>query len=166
MKYRACLILSECYSLDLLLWIGVQLRNQRFLAYLALPDRRCFCNLSEISRTIWLLYCDQLYCNLSYSKCFWLLQRHYGPVWTCKAYVSELDYVVCSSVQLSNHTPSEAMHNVSVHQLSWYYQSNCVAFAASTVLVPRYSFRKLACTEILQNFWFTRGIIRKIVELQ
>ena len=33
----------------------------------------------------------------------------------------ELDYVACLYVQLSNHTQSEAMHNVSAHLLPQYY---------------------------------------------
>ena len=33
-RYRVRLILSECYLSDLSLWLGVQLRNSRFYAYL------------------------------------------------------------------------------------------------------------------------------------
>ena len=38
-----------------------QPRNPQFLAYKTLPDRRASCNSSEISSTIWLPYCNQLY---------------------------------------------------------------------------------------------------------
>ena len=37
-----------------------------------------------------------------------------------KAWLPELDHIVCSSILLSNHTWSEAIHNVSVHQLPQY----------------------------------------------
>ena len=41
--------------------------------------------------------------------------------WICKAEVPKLDYIAYSSVQLSNHTHSEAIDNVSEHQLPQYY---------------------------------------------
>ena len=62
---------------------------------------------------------------------------------TTKAKVSESDYVSHSSVQLSDHTRNETMHNVSTHQLRQYYQSKsfrirlrftfiCTAFRSHT----------------------------------
>ena len=51
---------------------------------------------------------------------FCLRPRRYGTIRTCIA--PELDYVIRSSMQLSNHTRNEAMHSVSAHQLSRYYK--------------------------------------------
>ena len=48
--------------------------------------------------------------------------------WTHKAKVQNLDDIVCSSVWLSNYTYSEAMHNISAHQLPQYYLSQQVLF--------------------------------------
>ena len=47
-------------------------------------DHWSFCNLCEISKTIWLLYCDQLCLHFSPNKCFQLLLWHYGPIQACK----------------------------------------------------------------------------------
>ena len=48
--------------------------------FLTLFDHRDFCFLSQISWTIWLVYCDQLSLSLSHKKCFWLFRRRYGTV--------------------------------------------------------------------------------------
>ena len=45
----------------------------------------------------------------------------YDPVKIRKAELPEFNYVTRSSLWLSNHTWSEARHNVSVHQLPLYY---------------------------------------------
>ena len=44
--------------------------------------------------------------------------------------VLELDYTAHSPVWLSNHAQSEAMHNMSVHQLTQYYQPEQGAWTA------------------------------------
>ena len=49
---------------------------------------------------------------------------------------------------------SEAMHNMSVHQLPQYYQPPEVPTTAWTALVSWYTCHKLACIKIWQNFWF------------
>ena len=41
------------------------------------------CNPSEISSTIWLLYCDQLRHHILHNKCFLLLPQHHGLIRTC-----------------------------------------------------------------------------------
>ena len=45
---------------------------------------KVLCNLSKVSWTVWLLYCDQLCLHLLHNKCFWFLLQCYGPVWTHK----------------------------------------------------------------------------------
>ena len=67
---------------------------------------KVFCNLSKNSwRTTWILYCDQLNLHLLlHNKCFWLLPRHYGLVWTCNTDVPELDYFAWWSMWLVNCT--------------------------------------------------------------
>ena len=67
MRYGARLILSKCSLPDLPLWIR---------AYLILPDHRCFCNSSDISRTILLLYSDQLCPQLSFNNFFFFCCFH------------------------------------------------------------------------------------------
>ena len=58
------------------------------------------------------------------------------------------------------------MHNVSAHQLPEYYQPQWEPSVAGTNPVM---YRKLACIQILQNFWFTFvfyfGINIKMVDL-
>ena len=83
---------------------------------------KVLCNQSQISWTIWLLSSDQ-----PLHKYFGLLPLCYGSVWTHKAEVPKLVYIV----QHSNHTQSETMYNVSVHQLPQYYQPQWVLFMAS-----------------------------------
>ena len=59
--------------------------------------------------------------HLSHNKYFWLLPQRYDQVRTRKG--PELDNTERSSMQLSNHTRYKAIHNVSAHQLAWYYQT-------------------------------------------
>ena len=70
------------------------------------------------------------------------------------AYIPESDNIACSSMQLSNHTHSEAMHNVSAHQLPQYYQPQQLPSKIWTALVMWYISHKLTHIKILQNFWF------------
>ena len=121
-RWRTTLDYKMPSSPHLPLWLWTRCQNPRFYPYLTLPDRQGYCDPSKISWPIWVLYCDELPLNLSHNKCFWLLSRHYGPVRTREAQVPELDSVTRLSVRLLNHTPSEAMHNVSTHQLPRYNQ--------------------------------------------
>ena len=68
---------------------------------------------------------------------------------------SQIRTVACSSAQLSNYTWSEVMQNMSLNQLTWYYQAQQVLFMAWTAPVTWYTCCKLACTKILQKFLFT-----------
>ena len=68
-------------------------------------------------------------------------------LWTCRGQIPKLDYVACSSVQLSNFTQNEPMH-MSVH-LPQYYQPKWVPSMAWTALVMWYTCCKLTCTKIL-----------------
>ena len=71
-------------------------------------------------------------------------------------HVHKFEYIVHSSVWLSNHTWSESMHNMSAHQLPWYYHPQWVIFMACIALITRYACCKLAhTTKILQNVWLT-----------
>ena len=74
-------------------------------------------------------------------------------------------YVAHSSVQLSNHTRSEVMHNVWVYKLLQYYQQLWVSTTAWTTLVTWYIHKKLTYTKILFNFWFTQVLLFKILFL-
>ena len=98
------------------------------------------------------LVTDQL--HLLHNKCWWLLLWHYRPVWTCKVLVPKLNNIACLSVHLSNHSWGETMHNVSVHQLAWYYQPQKLPILAWIAFVTWYTHSKLIrTTKILQNFW-------------
>ena len=55
-------------------------------------------------------------------------------------HVFELDYGARSSTQLLNHIRSEAMHNVSAHQLSQYYLLQKVPSTVWTALVIWYAY--------------------------
>ena len=87
---------------------------------------------------IWLLCRDQLLLHLSYNKCFWLLLRRSGPVWTRKSLSSRLDYVTRSSKQLSNQTRNEK-----THQLPRYYQPQQIPTTAWNASVMQYTSHKL-----------------------
>ena len=60
---------------DLPLWLGTQLRNPRFLAYLILSDHQSSSNPSEISSSTRLIYFDQLHHHLGTTFCCF-----HGPV--------------------------------------------------------------------------------------
>ena len=53
---------------------------------------------------MWLLYWDLLFLHLSRNKQFLFLPQYYMPVGIDRAEVPEVDCVVCTSVQLLNHT--------------------------------------------------------------
>ena len=85
------------------------------------------------------------------------------PVRTRKAQVPKLDYdTQLSSVRLSNHMKSEAMHNVSAHQQQWYNETQWLFNTVWNALVMWYTCRKLVHTKTLQNFWLTPSIIPSI----
>ena len=114
------------------------------------------CNPSKISWVIWLLYWDQLHLHLSHNS-FGLLLQYYGPVQTHK--VPKLDYVACSSIQLSYHIQSEAVHNMSATIIrptteGTYHGLNCFIHMVCW---------KLTNTKILQNFWLILVIIENII---
>ena len=76
------------------------------------------CNQNEISWTIWLLNCDQLCLHLSQKKknvfgCFHGLIVQFELV---------LDSVAHLSVRLLSHTRTEAVYNLSMHQLPRYWK--------------------------------------------
>ena len=71
----------------------------------------------------------------------------------------ELNYAARSSMQLSNHTRNEPMHNVSAHQLPRFYQLRRVPLTVRNASVTLYTSSKLARTKILQNFWLTIVVI-------
>ena len=58
-------------------------------------------------------------------------------------------------MQLSNHALSEAMHNISAHQLPQYYQPQQVNAIVWTASLKWYMHHKLAHYKILQNFLLT-----------
>ena len=76
---QAHLILYECYSSDLPVWLWAQPQNLHFLAYLTSPDHWHSYNPSKISFTIWLLYCDQLNLHFLHSKCFSVVSTSWWP---------------------------------------------------------------------------------------
>ena len=105
------------------------------------------CNPNEISSTIWLLYCGSLFAqqiSLVASLELWPSSN------SCSISPRiRLRYTfVCAAF-----TRSEAMHNVSAHQLPRYYQLLRVPSIVWIVSVTWYTRRKLARTKILQNFW-------------
>ena len=76
--------------------------------------------------------------------CFYCIMAQFKLI----KHVSELDYIACSSVWLSNPTQNTSMHNLSAHQLPWYYQPQCLTSMAWTTLVMWYTCHKLAHTKI------------------
>ena len=118
-RCRACSIHSDCYSRDLHLWLGGWFfRIHGFLADLILSDHLDSHNPSEISSNICL--------HLHLSYCLWLLPQRLGSIQTRKASIFILDYVERLSMRLSNHTPREAIHNVSEHQLPPHYHCGTI----------------------------------------
>ena len=86
------------------------------------------------------------------------LLQGYGPIWTYQALITELDNIAHSSVQVSNHTWSEAMH-MSAHQLAQYHQLHWVHSMAKIALVRWYICCKLVHTKILQKFDYIQNIV-------
>ena len=84
--------------------------------FLGLPDLASSCKPSKISSTFCLLYSDQLHLHLSHNVFGW-----FCSIMAQFELVPKLNYILCSSVWLLNYIPSEAMHNMSVHQLPSYY---------------------------------------------
>ena len=126
----ARLILCKYYSPDFFSMTWWTSTESTVLG-LILPDRRGSCSPSEISWTIWLLFCDQLRLHFSRNKFFGLFPRQrYGPIQTHKAQVQELDYAAHSSMKLSNHAQSKATQIVLAHQLLRYYQPQLVLTTA------------------------------------
>ena len=105
MRCQNYLILLECYWIDLPPWLEAQLQNLQFLAYLTLPDCRGSCSPSEISSTVWLLYCTAPFnfCTRIVFGCFHSVMAQFELI----KHKFLDDYTTCSSVQLSNHTESE-----------------------------------------------------------
>ena len=100
-------------------------RNPRFLANLTLPDRRGSCNPIEISRTIWLLNCNQLWFHLLYNKYFCHLGSVYAPVWTRKAELPELLRGMSICAAFKSHGKKQCI-NVSVYRQVEYSQPQWV----------------------------------------
>ena len=69
-RWRAHLILTKCYSLELLLWLEAQPWNSKFYAYLIWLDCQGSCDPSKISWTISLLYCNHLTFHLLHKNVF------------------------------------------------------------------------------------------------
>ena len=139
MRYWARLILPKCHSLDLPLYkFEHSLRINGFRPTDPTWSSRFF-NLIEISLTFGLLYRDQLCLHLSHNKCFWSLLWCYDPVQTHEVYIFKLDYVAHSLGQFSNHIWSKAIHNMSAHQLPWYYQPQRVPTMSWTASAMWYS---------------------------
>ena len=86
------------------------------------------CNPSEISSAIWFLYYNQQHLHISHDKWFSLLSGCMAQFKFVKHKFS--DYVARSSLQLSNHTRSEAMHCVSAYHLPWI---STIAWTASVM---------------------------------
>ena len=109
---------------------------------LGFPDLACQVKLFQPSD-----YSTVINFWLSHNECFWLILLRYCSVQTHKAENSELDYTAQrSSVQILNHTQSEAMNFVSAHQLPGYYQLYRVSshlfwshdIRAAKLYVPKY----------------------------
>ena len=112
-KYRARLILCECYSPDLPLWLGSYSRNPRFLAYLILPDHRSSCSPSEISWTICTVTNFALTLRtINVSGCFWGVMTLFNDI-------SFQIRLRCTFIWVAfkSHT-GEVMHNVSAHRVT------------------------------------------------
>ena len=108
-----------------------------------LSDHLGSCNQGKISSTIWFLYWDQLCLNFSCKKCFCFFL---GGIMIQFELIKHR--FLNSFVLLSNYTWREIMHNVSVHQLPWHYQSQLVPGTAWTASVMWYIH-----SQLLQNFW-------------
>ena len=94
------------------LCFGVLPRNPCFSADLILSDHWGSCNSGEIPWTIQVtlaLFCEQ--------NKFWLLLQRFGQVWSRKAKVSEIYYVLLSSGRVTNNIHSESNLTVSGHFL-------------------------------------------------
>ena len=108
MRYQVCLILSQRYSRDLPLWLGV---------------------------------CDELIFYLSHYKWMWLLR---GIMASFKFVKQDIPNQSTSHVLLlSNHTRSEAIHNVSAP----YYQPRRVPLTSWIASLTWYTHHKLECTK-------------------
>ena len=70
-------------------------------------------------------------------------------VWTCKAWIPKLNYIVYSSIHLSNHTWNEAMQIMSMHS------PIILPTTLGTFLSLWHMHRKQVHAKILQNFWVT-----------
>ena len=74
-----------------------------------------------------ILHCPFIFSTTNVFHCFCSTMTQFVLI---KHIVRKLDYVVRSSAELSNHTKSEAMHNMSVHQLPQYYQPQQIDWTA------------------------------------
>ena len=132
MRCKVCLILSECYLLDLLLF-------ERGLGIFVFRLTRPCLIVKDLSPQAKFLeptsYCTVINCLFTflYNKCFWLLWRCYSQVWTCKSFVLKLDCVVCSFVWFSN-------QNMSTYQVSSYFHAQWVPPTSWTASVTRYIY--------------------------
>ena len=157
------LILSECYTPDLTLSLEHRPRTHSFgitrpcLIVEVLANRAKFlqpsgyCNMIDYTFT---------FRPMNISTCF-------GDVMACfelVKHVSELDYIARSSVYLSNHTRTEAMHSVSAHRLPQHYQLLWVTTMVWTASIIWYTHHRLTCTtKILQNFWLNQEVLVCII---
>ena len=132
----AHLILSECYSPYLRLWLWttasesilLDLLHLSWLSMLLLSDGNFFNHLVTALRI-----------HFSYNKYFSLLLWRSGPVQT----------------RLSNHTQTEAIHDVSAHQLIRYGHLQQVPYKTVIASFMWNAHRKLKRTKILQNILLT-----------
>ena len=79
--------------------------------------------------------------STSPSSCFFLFPYYYRPIWIWKPEVLKLDHVAHLSVVFNHtHTHCEAIHNVSVHHLLWYYQLQWEPFTAWSYIFMWYTY--------------------------
>ena len=131
MRCQACVIFSEYYLLDLPLWFGSWLWNPLFrLTWPCLNIKILATQIKFFEPSGYWTVINYTFIFL-HNKCLWLLPWCYGSVWICKAQVTKLDYIACSSAQLLNHTLNEAMH-MSAHLDTIYHYLNCFGHMINT----------------------------------
>ena len=140
-------ILCE-YSPDKVLWFRKEPHNPRLKAELNLPDRQASCNMNGVSWNMYLLYCDHSHLHLSHNKYFWSLLQRYIPIQTCKLQRPKLNFIA-----LSDYSWSEAMYNMSAHQLSQYYYQ---PYNHPNNRLKIYWLYLLLVDKALQNNWCPR----------
>ena len=135
------------------LWHGPILWNSQFLTCLTFPDHQGSCNPSNISWTIWLLYCDQLCLHLLYNKCFLIFGCFYGIIAQSKLVKHKFLNQTTLHIHLwgfwITHREKQCTSEP-VSQLPWYHHPQWLPSMAWTTSITYYMYCKLQ-TKIYQN---------------